>query len=51
MSRVGKQQLLIPSGTTVTMTDGLMTVKGPKGTLMRQFTDAIAITLSPHEIV
>lgn len=51
MSRVGKQQLLIPSGTTVTFTDGLMTVKGPKGTLSRTFTDTIAITVSPNEIV
>lgn len=51
MSRVGKQQLVIPSGTTVTFTDGIMTVTGPKGTLSRQFTDAIAITLSPTEVV
>lgn len=51
MSRVGKQQLVIPSGTTITFTDGIMTVTGPKGTLSRQFTDAIAITLSPTEVV
>jgi large subunit ribosomal protein L6 len=51
MSRVGKQQLLIPAGTTVTMTGGLMTVKGPKGTLTRTFTDTIDITISENEIV
>lgn len=51
MSRVGKQQLVIPSGTTVTMAAGLMTVKGPKGTLTRTFTDTIDIKISENEIV
>lgn len=51
MSRVGKQQLVIPTGTTVVMTDGMMAVKGPKGTLSRQFTNDIAITISPNEVV
>lgn len=45
MSRVGKQQLVIPAGTTVDYTDGLFTVKGPLGTLSKNFTDTIAITI------
>ncbi len=45
MSRVGKQQLSIPAGTTVTYTDGLFTVNGPLGTLSKNFTDTIAITI------
>lgn len=33
MSRIGKQPINIPSGVTVTIKDGEMEVKGPKGTL------------------
>ncbi len=45
MSRVGKQQLEIPTNTTVDYTDGVFTVKGPLGTLSKVFTDTIAITI------
>lgn len=45
MSRVGKQQLSIPAGTTVDYTGGLFTVKGPLGTLSKNFTDTITITI------
>src|SRR5213079_1803262 len=33
MSRVGKKPISIPSGVTVTIGDGELEVKGPKGTL------------------
>lgn len=33
MSRVGKKPITIPSGVTVTISDGELEVKGPKGTL------------------
>jgi large subunit ribosomal protein L6 len=33
MSRVGKKPITIPSGVTVTINDGELEVKGPKGTL------------------
>lgn len=33
MSRIGKRELLIPSGVTVTVENDLVTVKGPKGEL------------------
>lgn len=35
MSRVGKQNLEIPAGVTVTVSEGLLKVKGPKGELSR----------------
>ncbi len=36
MSRIGKQPITVPAGVTVTSgTDGLVTVKGPKGELSR----------------
>jgi large subunit ribosomal protein L6 len=33
MSRVGRAPIAIPSGVTYTQTDGIVTVKGPKGTV------------------
>jgi len=35
MSRIGKQNLNIPSGVTVSLDKGLLTVKGPKGELTK----------------
>ena len=46
MSRVGKKQLQIGSGVTVTYVDGLCTITGPKGTLMKKFSDEIEITIA-----
>ena len=46
MSRVGKQQLNIPSNTEVSYTDGVFTVKGPLGTLSKTFKDVVAITIA-----
>ncbi len=37
MSRLGKQPIAIPSGVTVTQEGTVLTVKGPKGTLTRDF--------------
>jgi large subunit ribosomal protein L6 len=46
MSRIGKQQLTIPEKTEVTLQNGLLTVKGPLGTLTKQFdTDTVAVTI------
>ena len=37
MSRIGKQPITIPAGVEVTIAEGnLVTVKGPKGTLVKQ---------------
>jgi large subunit ribosomal protein L6 len=35
MSRLGKQPLQIPAGVTITVTNGVLEVKGPKATLAR----------------
>lgn len=35
MSRLGKQPVAIPAGVEITLTDGVLTVKGPKTTLSR----------------
>ena len=38
MSRIGKRPIPVPAGVTITPdADGTVTVKGPKGTLVRRF--------------
>jgi large subunit ribosomal protein L6 len=44
MSRIGKQQLSIPAGVTVTFDAHAVRVKGPKGELSRALRDEIAFT-------
>ncbi len=51
MSRIGKQELVIPAGTTVTFVDGLFTVKGPKGTLERTFRDEVKISIEGANVI
>ena len=51
MSRLGKQPITIPAGVTATLTENVLTVKGPKGELVRDFkTNLIAITIDGSEI-
>jgi large subunit ribosomal protein L6 len=45
MSRVGKKPIQIPAKTTVAITDTLVTVKGPKGTLNRNIHPATALMI------
>ena len=50
MSRVGKQIIQIPAKTEVSLVDGLLTVKGPKATLQRNFKTVVAIKIDGSEI-
>lgn len=45
MSRVGKKPIDLPSGVTVTIKDGEVEVKGPKGTLSTPIPEGIAFKL------
>jgi len=45
MSRIGKQEIIIPNGVKVTMSGPLLTVVGPKGTLTKNFRDDIKINV------
>ena len=47
MSRIGKRELLIPAGVTVTVENDLVTVKGPKGEL--KYTKPSIITVEEVE--
>ena len=43
MSRIGKRELVIPAGVTVTVENNTVTVKGPKGELSIEKADIITI--------
>ena len=43
MSRVGKMPIAIPDGTTATIANGQITVKGPLGSLSRDLSDLVVV--------
>ena len=43
MSRIGRSPIPVPSGVTVSVDDGTVTVSGPQGTLSRQLPGAISV--------
>ncbi|MDZ7795998.1 MAG: 50S ribosomal protein L6 [Candidatus Marinimicrobia bacterium] len=51
MSRVGKKPIPIPSGVTVSVKDNMITVKGPKGELVKPFHDEISVKVDNDQIV
>ena len=48
MSRLGKQPFAIPSGVTITIDNGVLTVKGPKATLSRPVRDDVTFTIEDN---
>lgn len=51
MSRIGKLPVNVPSGVTVTVEGSVVTVKGPKGTLTREFNKEITIKLEDNQVI
>ena len=50
MSRVGKYPVSVPSGVTVTLTDGAVLAKGRNGELRLQLTDAVDVTVDGNQV-
>ncbi len=51
MSRIGRMPIAIPAGVTVDIAENnLVTVKGPKGTLVRELPAEMTITVEDNEI-
>lgn len=50
MSRIGRKPINIPAGVNVSLVDGIITVKGPKGTLTQNIHPNIVIELSENVI-
>lgn len=52
MSRIGRLPVAIPAGVTVSVADGnVVTVKGPKGTLVRTFVPELTIEVKDNEVL
>ena len=51
MSRVGKLPVAIPAGVTVSIADGVVTVKGSKGTLSQALRDEVVVEVKDNEVV
>lgn len=50
MSRIGKLPISIPAGVTVTLNNGLVSVKGPKGELSQKVDPSINVKVENNEI-
>lgn len=50
MSRLGKQPVTIPKGVEVTFDGGVLTVKGPKGTLTEKINKVIAVAIEGETV-
>ncbi len=51
MSRIGREPVVIPAGVTVDFANGVMTVKGPKGTLTQAYDANITPNVENNTIV
>ena len=50
MSRIGRKPIAIPAGVEVKNDNGLITVKGPKGTLTQKINPVISVEINGNEI-
>lgn len=51
MSRIGNKPVAIPAGVDVKIDGCVVTVKGPKGTLTKEFSSRMAITVEGAEVI
>ena len=51
MSKIGKLPVAVPAGVTVTCSDGLVSVKGPKGELSQKISNTIKVEGKDGEVV
>ena len=51
MSRIGRKPIAIPAGVEVTVDNGLVTVKGPKGTLSQKINPIISVEIAGNEVL
>ena len=50
MSRIGKKPVAIPAGVSANIADGVLTVKGPKGTLTLSMVDEVTYAIADDQI-
>ena len=50
MSRIGRQPVVLPKGVEVAVSDGVVTITGPKGTLTRRLHPRVSVTVSDEKL-
>ena len=50
MSRIGKQEISLPQGVDVSVVDGMVKVKGPKGSLEQALVDRVAVEVNGQTV-
>ncbi len=50
MSRIGKRELVIPEGVTVSVENNVVTVKGPKGTLTFNYKNKVEVIIKDGKV-
>ncbi len=50
MSRIGKQEISLPQGVDVAVVDGMVKVKGPKGSLEQALVDRVAVEVNGQTV-
>ena len=50
MSRIGRKEITVPAGVTVTLNGHVITVKGPKGTLERELNRNMIVTVEGNAV-
>ena len=51
MSRIGKLPIVIPAGVTVTLNNGIVNVKGPKGEMSQKVDSSIIVKIENNEVI
>ena len=51
MSRIGRKPITIPAGVQVTLKDGVVTAKGPKGELTQKIHSNITVAIEGNEVI
>ncbi|MBN2705685.1 MAG: 50S ribosomal protein L6 [Deltaproteobacteria bacterium] len=50
MSRIGKKEILLPQGVELTVAEGLVRVKGPKGSLQQPIVERVGIEVEDQRV-
>jgi len=50
MARIGKRTLIVPAGVEVKVTDGVISVKGPKGTLTQSYDHRVTVKVEAGKV-
>lgn len=50
MSRIGKKEITLPQGVDVSVVDGMVKVKGPKGTLEQGLVDRVGVEVDGAQV-